>query len=102
MPTSKPSGSQEAFNRFYDVSHNTRRSIHEQYIDKTLGELGSKSNVVHMTSQEFTGPRDFAEFWLDELISWENSHDDIYITLSGVYDVMHPILNDNAYLTKHL
>ena len=86
-----------AANVFYDVSHPERRALHRAYIRKCLDVLGGNENVVCLTSQEFTGPLPFVQFWLDTIVEWEKetgSH--VHIGLSAPKDVQDAILADAA------
>jgi hypothetical protein len=85
---------------FYDVSHPTRRSLHRAYIRQCLGSFVGKpgeSNVIHMTSAEFTGPLHFVQFWLDTVEEWEKETGrDAIVGLSATKDVQDAILADPA------
>ena len=55
------------------MSHPTRRALHRAYIRKCLDNFAAKpaeSNVIHLTSAEFTGPLHFVQFWLDTVAEW--------------------------------
>lgn len=56
---------------FYDVTHPTRRKLHEGYIRQCLDNFTNNANVIQFTSAEFTGPKEFVEFWLDTIAAWE-------------------------------
>ena len=56
---------------FYDISHPVRRELHRQYIRQCLNNFADNSNVIQLTSAEFTGPLHFVQFWLDVIAEWE-------------------------------
>ena len=80
---------------FYDVNHPVRRALHRLYIRKCLENFGDNSNVIQLTSAEFTGPLEFVRFWLDTIIDWEQEtgHKPL-IGLSCTKDVQDAILAD--------
>lgn len=82
--------------QFYDVTHQHRRKLHQQFIRQSLENFKNNSNVVHFTSEEYTGPLHFMEFWLDEVKRYkdETSGKGI-IGLGATKDVQDAILNDN-------
>ncbi len=80
---------------FYDVSHPVRRELHRAYIRHCLDVLGAKSNVIFQLGEEYTGPRAFAEFWLDTVAEWEREQGrDVLVSLSCPKDVQDAILVD--------
>lgn len=84
-----------AANAFYDVSHPVRREMHRLYIRQCLNALGDCRNVVHLTSQEFTGPPAFVRFWLGEILAWEEeTGKSVCIGLGAPRDVQEAILAD--------
>lgn len=84
-----------AANVFYDVTHPTRRELHRLYIRRCLQSLGEFHNVIHLVGQEFTGPRQYQEFWLDTIVEWEReTGQDVHIALSGTRDVVDALLAD--------
>ena len=96
LPDSTP-----AANFFYDVSHPLRRRLHRAYIRKCLDMLGGNTNVVHLCSEEYTGPRDFLQFWLDTVFEWEAENGrDVHVGLSATKDVMDAILADSKRAKK--
>jgi len=93
MPDRNP-----AANVFYDVTHPTRRSLHELYIRKCLDELCNYRNTIFLISEEFTGPASFVEFWLDTIMQWEHqNHKDVHIAVSGCKNVIDTILAEPKY-----
>lgn len=84
-----------AASAFYDVSHPVRRELHRAYIRRCLESLGGRPNVIHLVGQEYTGPREFVEFWLDTLMEWEReTGQDLLIGLDATKDVQDAILAD--------
>ncbi len=81
--------------KFYDVSDPKWRSIHENYIRKCLDNFADSSNVIQLTSAEYTGPLSFVQFWLDTIIAWEKeTGKQVLIGLSCTKDVQDAILAD--------
>ncbi|WP_240643054.1 DUF6298 domain-containing protein [Sinomicrobium pectinilyticum] len=81
--------------QFYDVNHPVRRELHKQYIRKGLENFAGNSNVIQLTSAEYTGPLHFMEFWLDVVARWEEeSGRDQWTGLSATKDVQDAILQD--------
>ncbi|MCC5804698.1 MAG: hypothetical protein JJU00_00090 [Opitutales bacterium] len=80
---------------FYDVEHPVRRELHRKYIRKCLDNLAGEPNVIHTTSEEYSGPLHFVEFWLDVVEEWmeETGHRPL-IGLSAPKDVQDAILGD--------
>lgn len=92
MPDSLP-----AANRFYDVSHPLRRHLHGIYIEKCLDELSEYASVIFLLGQEYTGPLEFAQFWLDSVMEWEQKTGrKVKIALGATKDVLDPMLTDPA------
>ena len=80
---------------FYDVSHPARRPLHRGYIRMCLEQLADYPNVVHLVSEEYTGPLHFVEFWLDCIAEWEaETGKEALIALSATKDVQDAILRD--------
>ena len=51
------------------ITHDTRRrALHRGFIRQCLDNFADCSNVVQMTSAEYSGPLDFTQFWLDTII----------------------------------
>ncbi|MFI1745642.1 DUF6298 domain-containing protein [Thalassobellus sediminis] len=81
--------------QFYDVSDPTRKKIHQQFIRKSLNNFQNNSNVIQLTSAEYTGPLHFMQFWIDEVEAWkEETGKSAIIGLSATKDVQDAILND--------
>ncbi|MBQ5879981.1 MAG: pectate lyase, partial [Alistipes sp.] len=80
---------------FYDVNHSVRRELHRGYIRMCLEELADYDNVIHLVSEEYTGPLHFAEFWLDCIAEWQaEKGKDVLVALSATKDVQDAILKD--------
>ncbi len=60
--------------KFYDLSDPNWRRIHESYIAKCLDNFAGNSNVIQLTSAEYTGPLSFTQFWLDTIGEWEKEN----------------------------
>ena len=90
MPDSTP-----AANAFYNLTDNRRRELHRAYIRKCLDELGGQANVIHLVSEEYTGPLSFMQFWIDTILEWEQeTGKHVKIGLVGTKDVIDAILAD--------
>ncbi|WP_439129964.1 DUF6298 domain-containing protein [Polaribacter sp.] len=82
--------------QFYDLSHKNRKELHQQFIRKSLHNFKDNSNVIQLTSAEYTGPLHFMEFWLDEVKKWKTETSGAgIIGLSATKDVQDAILNDS-------
>ncbi len=80
---------------FYDIKHSNRAKLHRNYIREALNRLDGKSNVVHLISEEYTGPLHFMQFWLDCIDEWQReTGKDAIIALSATKDVQDAILAD--------
>lgn len=81
--------------QFYDVTNENRKKLHQQFIRNSLENFKENTNVIQLTSAEYTGPLHFMEFWLDEVKKYktETSGNGI-IGLSATKDVQDAILND--------
>jgi hypothetical protein len=83
--------------QFYDVTNSNRRKLHRAYIRKQLENLADNTNVIHLTSAEYTGPLHFVQFWLDCVAEWEQETGKRpLIGLSATKDVQDAILADDA------
>lgn len=81
--------------QFYDINHPVRRSIHKAYIRKCLDNFYNNDNVIHLISEEYTGPLHFVQFWLDVIAEWEKENNKkVLIALSTTKDVQDAILSD--------
>jgi hypothetical protein len=81
--------------QFYDETNPTRREIYRNYIRKNLEDFADNTNVIQLTSAEFTGPTHFVQFWLDTIADWEKeTGKKPIIALSAPKDVQDAILAD--------
>jgi hypothetical protein len=82
---------------FYDIANPKLRALHRGYIRRCLDNFADSSNVIQMTSAEYSGPLEFTQFWLDTIIEWEREtgHDAI-VAVSAPKDVQDAILADPA------
>lgn len=81
--------------QFYDITNPVRRKLHQGFIRKSLENFQENSNVIQLTSAEYTGPLHFMEFWLDEVQKWKDETGKKgLIGLSATKDVQDAILND--------
>jgi hypothetical protein len=84
--------------QFYDVTHPARRALHRAYIRQCLENFTANSNVIQFTSAEFTGPKHFAEFWLDTVAEWERETGrKALVALSCTKDVQDALLADSSH-----
>jgi len=79
---------------FYDVSNDTLRALHRQYIRQSLDAFKGQPNVIHSIGEEFTGPLHFVQFWLDVVGEWEQENGPVLVDLAVNKDVQDAILND--------
>lgn len=80
---------------FYDVANPNLRELHRRYIRQCLDAFKDRSNVIQMTSAEFTGPLEFVQFWIDTIVEWEQeTGNKILLGLSCTKDVQDVILAD--------
>ena len=81
--------------QFYDITNPTRRKLHQGFIRKSFENFQDNSNVIQLTSAEYTGPLHFMQFWLDEVQKWKDeTGKNAMIGLSATKDVQDAILND--------
>ncbi|MEO8534371.1 MAG: DUF6298 domain-containing protein [Flavobacterium sp.] len=82
--------------QFYDITNPQRRKLHESFIRKSFENFQENTNVIQLTSAEYTGPLHFMEFWLDEAQKWKNETGKKgLVGLSSTKDVQDAILNDS-------
>lgn len=80
---------------FYDPSHPARRELHRETIRHHLDLLAASTCTLHRTGAEFTGPREYVEFWIDVIRDWEReTGHDALVTLGTTRDVQKAILAD--------
>jgi hypothetical protein len=81
---------------FYDETNDRRRQLLRGYIRQCLDNFSDSTNVIQMTSAEYSGPLDFVQFWLDTIIEWQGEHDKgVIVGLSAPKDVQDAILSDS-------
>lgn len=81
--------------QFYDISNPGRAASHRAYMRAALNELADKPNVVFYLSEEYTGPLEFTQFWLDTIAEWEaETGKKPLIALYATKDVTDAILSD--------
>ena len=81
--------------QFYDVTHPVRRDLYRNYIRQCLDNFTNNANVIQFTSDEFTGPLPFMQFWLDTIGDWERETGrKVLVALSCTKDVQDAILAD--------
>ena len=57
--------------QFYNENDPVLRPLHRQYIRMCLDQVKDQPNVVHLISDEYTGPLHFTRFWLQTIAEWE-------------------------------
>lgn len=81
--------------QFYDVSNPALAELHRKYIRIHLDQLAEASNVLHLTSEEYTGSLRFVQFWLDTIAQWQKETGrKVIVGLSATKDVQDAILAD--------
>ena len=81
--------------QFYDVTNSVRKKLHQGFIRKSLENFQENSNVIQLTSAEYTGPLHFMQFWMDEAQKWKSeTGKNAIIGLSATKDVQDAILSD--------
>ncbi|RUT68326.1 pectate lyase [Flavobacterium cupreum] len=81
--------------QFYDINNPQRRKLHQGFIRKSLENFQDNSNVIQLTSAEYTGPLEFMQFWLDEVQTWKDETGKKgLIGLSATKDVQDAVLKD--------
>ena len=80
---------------FYDETNPVRRELHRNFIRQCLDNFTNSANVIQFTSDEFTGPKHFVEFWLDTIGEWESEKGrHPLVGLSATKDVQDAMLAD--------
>lgn len=83
--------------QFYDVSNPQLRELHRKYIRQCLKNFSDLSNVIQLTSGEYTGPLPFVQFWIDTIAEWEEENEkEVIVALSCTKDVQDAILSDSS------
>jgi hypothetical protein len=81
--------------QFYDVTNEHRRELYRGYIRQCLDNFSDCTNVIQMTSAEYSGPLEFVKFWLDTVIEWERERGkNVIVGLSAPKNVQDAILSD--------
>ena len=60
--------------QFYDVTDPSIGDAASRLHPPMPRQLRDCSNVIQMTSAEYSGPLEFTQFWLDTIIEWEREH----------------------------
>jgi hypothetical protein len=78
--------------QFYDPNNSNLRELHRGYLAKCVENFADQTNVIQFTSDEYTGPLEFTEFWLDQM----KSHGDRkpFVAISATKDVQDSLLAD--------
>lgn len=71
---------------FYDLSNEKLRTLHRGYIRQCLDAFTGTSNVIQLTSAEYSGPLEFTRFWLDTIGEWEKEKQGAWSKEHGVDD----------------
>ena len=84
--------------QFYDTTNAVRRALHRAYIRKCLTNFENTRSVIHLISEEYTGPLHFVQFWLNVIAEYkaETGYKPI-IALSTTKDVQDSILSMPQY-----
>jgi hypothetical protein len=81
--------------QFYDLTHPQRRALHRGYIRQCLDNFAERTNVVQLTSAEYSGPPGFVQFWIDVIAEWEEETGfNVLVGLSAPKNVQDVILAD--------
>lgn len=81
--------------QFYDLSNTVRKNLYRNYIRKCLENFKENNGVIQFISDEYTGPLEFVQFWLDVIGEWEKeTGKDVIVGLSTTKDVQDAILKD--------
>jgi len=81
---------------FYDEQNETMRQLHRQYIRQNLEQFKDYDNVVHLISEEYTGPYHFTRFWLECIREWElETGKHPLVALACTKDVQDSLLADS-------
>lgn len=81
--------------QFYDETDKTLRPLHKQYIRQCLEQMKNHGNVIHLISDEYTGPLHFTKFWLETIAEWEKeTGNKALVALSCTKDSQDEILAD--------
>jgi hypothetical protein len=82
--------------QFYDIAPAERRTLHRLYIRQCLNNFADRTNVIQLTSAEYTGPLEFVQFWIDVIDEWEQETGrKALVGLSAPKNVQDAILAEN-------
>ena len=83
--------------QFYDLNNSKLKALHAGYIRMCLEQTKELPNVVHVLSDEYTGPEAFVRFWLETIGEWERQTGrHVLVALSCTKDAQDAILADEA------
>lgn len=77
--------------QFYDPGNPTLRELHRGYLAKCVENFKGRTNVIQFTSDEYTGPQEFTEFWLDQV---GHGSEKPLVAISATKDVQDALLAD--------
>ncbi|TWT97681.1 hypothetical protein Pla108_18330 [Botrimarina colliarenosi] len=81
--------------QFYDPANAKLRELHRGYLNQCVDSFADRSNVLQMTSAEYTGPLEFTQFWLDTVDSRRDATDaPALVAISAPKDVQDALLAD--------
>lgn len=78
--------------QFYDTNNSELRDLHRGYLTKCVENFADQTNVIQFTSDEYTGPLEFTEFWIDQI-----KGDGVrkpFVAISATKDVQDTLLAD--------
>ncbi len=78
--------------QFYDPDNAALRALHRGYLSKCVENFKGSKNVIQFTSDEYSGPQEFTEFWLDEMT--RHGGDKPLLAISATKDVQDALLAD--------
>src|SRR5262249_60114634 len=79
------------------VEREVRRVRHRTDNRHCMDVLGGHSNVIYLTGQEYTGPLEFVQFWIDTVSDWQKeTGKQVLLGLSCTKDVQDAILSDKG------
>lgn len=82
--------------QFYDTANKPLNDLQRGYIRMCLDNLRGADNVVHLISEEFTGPEKFVRLWLETIREWQKeTGEHPLIALAATKDVQDKILADS-------
>jgi hypothetical protein len=78
--------------QFYDAGDTALRDLQRGYLAKCVENFAGCKNVIQFTSDEYTGPQEFTEFWLDQIASHGSERP--LVAISATKDVQDALLAD--------